>query len=80
MPGQPTWPPPPTVPPLLSEHDDFLMACVLNTSTKGPVSRLSLAWKLRKEQGVDARQSLVIVNDYCDRYAILPSAARVNFG
>lgn len=77
MPGQSAWPPPPNTPNPLAAHDGFLTACVLNSSTKGPVSRLSLAWKLRKEQGVDARQSRAIVNDYCDRYAILPSAARV---
>jgi len=77
MPVQSTWPPPPDIPNPLAAHDDFLTACVLNSSEKRPVSRLRLMRDLRKERGVDVRQSLAIVNDYCDRHAILPSAARV---
>lgn len=74
MPGQSTWPPPPTVPPPLSEHDDFLTACVLDTSAKPMLTRLRLAQDLRKERGVDLRQGRAIVNDYCDRHMILPQA------
>lgn len=66
-----TWPPPPDTPNPLAAHDGFLTACVLNSSAKKPVSRLSLMRDLRKEQGVDARQSLAIVNNYCDRHRIL---------
>ena len=77
MPAPPTWPPPPDVPHPLAEHDGFLTACVLDTSAKPYVTRLYLIRKLRQERGVDARQCRAIVNDYCDRHAILPSAARV---
>lgn len=77
MPVQSTWPPPPDIPNPLAAHDDFLTACVLNSSEKRPVSRLSIAGELRKERSVDRQQSLAIVNSYCDRHAILPSAARV---
>lgn len=69
-----TWPPPPDTPNPLAEHDGFLTACVLNLSDKRPVSRLSLAEELCEERGVDRRQSLAIVNDYCDRHLILPQA------
>lgn len=71
-----TWPPPPDTPSPLAAHDGFLTTCVLNSSAKKPVSRLSLAGELCEERGVDRRQSRTIVNDYCDRHAILPPAAR----
>ncbi len=74
MPGQSTWPPPPDVPHPLAEHDGFLTACVLRSSAKQPVTRLRLIQDLRKERGVDLRQSLAIVNNYCDRHLILPPA------
>ncbi len=72
-----TWPPPPNTPDPLAAHDGFLTSCVLNLSDKRPVSRLSLAGELRKERGIDARQCRAIVNDYCDRHAILPQARGV---
>lgn len=74
MPGQSTWPPPPAVPHPLAEHDGFLTACVLRSSAKQPVTRLSLVRNLCKERGTDLRQSLAIVNNYCDRHLILPPA------
>jgi len=77
MAAQATWPPPPDTPDPLAAHDGFLTACVLNSSAKQPLARSHLIWKLREEQGVDARQSRAIVNDYCDCHAILPSAVRV---
>ncbi len=69
-----TWPPPPDTPNPLAAHDGFLTACVLNSSAKKPLSRLRLVMELRKEQGVDIRQSRAIVNDYCDRHLILMPA------
>ncbi len=71
MPAPPTWPPPPDVPHPLAEHDGFLTACVLNSPTKPILTRLRLVRKLHKEQGLDFRQSIAIVNDYCDRQAIM---------
>lgn len=74
MPSPPTWPPPPDVPHPLAEHDGFLTACVLNSPTKPILTRLRLVRKLHKEQGLDFRQCRAIVNDYCDRHAILMPA------
>ncbi len=71
MPSPPTWPPPPDVPHPLAEHDGFLTACVLRSSEKPTLTRLRLVQDLRKERGLDFRQSRAIVDDYCNRHAIL---------
>ncbi len=74
MPAQSIWPPPPDIPNPLAKYDGFLTARVLDSSARQPVTRLRLARQLRKERGVDARQSLAIVNNYCDRHLILMAA------
>jgi hypothetical protein len=71
MPEPPTWPPPPNLPAPLSAHDDFLIACVRNSTPKPPLSRLSLAKSLREETELDLRVCWAFVNNFCDRHAIL---------
>lgn len=67
----PTWPPPPTTPNLLAAHDEFLSACVRNSTLKPPVSRLRLVRDLHQNTGQDLRSCLAVVNSFCDRHTIL---------
>ena len=71
MPEPPTWPPPPNTPEPLSAHDDFLTACVRNSTPKVPLSRLSLVTNLHKQTGLDLRSCRATVNNFCDRHTIL---------
>ncbi len=71
MPEPPTWPPPPNTPEPLSAHDDFLIGCIRNWTPKQPIQRLYLAGKLRDETGLDLRFCQTIVNNFCNRHAIL---------
>ncbi len=73
MPEPPTWPPPPNTPEPLSTHDDFLIACIRNWTPKRPILRLQLAGKLCGETGIGFSSCLAVVNNFCDRYAILVS-------
>ncbi len=59
MPEPPAWPPPPDLPEPLSEHDDFLAACIRSSTPKVPLSRLSLVKSLRDENGLDLRTCLL---------------------
>ena len=72
MPERPTWPPPPDVPSPLAKHDAFLTALVCASVIKPPMSRLRLVTGLRETTGLDLRQFLTVVNDYCDRYGVFP--------
>ena len=66
-----TWPPPPDVPPPLAAHDEFLSACVRNSTPKPPLSRLRLMVRLRQETRQDLRYCRPVVDDFCNRHAIL---------
>lgn len=68
-----TWPPSPSTPEPLSAHDEFLSACIRNSMPKPLLSRLRLVRDLRQETGQDLRSCLAVVNDFCDRHAILMS-------
>ena len=73
----PTWPPSPNIPEPLSDHDEFLVACVRNSTLKTPLSRLSLVKNLRDETGLDLRSCLATVNHFCNKHTILmPSGSR----
>ncbi|MBV9851298.1 MAG: hypothetical protein JO250_16635 [Armatimonadetes bacterium] len=71
-PQESVWPPPPDVANPLAEHDEFLTARLRAPAANPPLSRLRLVRELRDATGLDLRQCLAVVNDYCDRHAIFP--------
>ena len=64
--------PPPDVPSPLAKHDAFLTVLVRAPTRKPPMSRLRLVRGLREATGLDLRQCLSVVNDYCDRHGVFP--------
>ena len=66
-----SWPPPPEVSNPLAAHDDFLITCIRNWTSKRPILRLQLAGKLREKTRLEFRSCLAIVNNFCDRHGIL---------
>ena len=66
-----SWPPPPEIYNPFAVHDEFLAACVRNSTLKPAVSRLRLTRNLHQETGKDLRSSMAIVNNFCDRHSIL---------
>ena len=66
-----SWPPPPEIYNPFAVHDEFLAACVRNSTLKPAVSRLRLTRNLHQETGKDLRYCLAIVNNFCDRHSIL---------
>ena len=66
-----TWPPPPDLPKPLEVHDEFLVTSIRASQPKLPLSRLRLVRDLHLATGLSLRQCLAVVNDFCDRHAIL---------
>lgn len=66
-----SWPPPPNTPEPLSAHDEFLANCVRNWTPKRPILRLQLAGKLCEKTSREFSSCLAVVNNFCDRHAIL---------
>ncbi len=67
-----TWPPPPTVAPTLFAYDAFLAAQVRDAAPRPPITRSRLVRGLRRQAGLDARQSRAAVNDFCERHGLFP--------
>jgi len=72
-----SWPPPPEIYNPFAVHDEFLAACVRNSTLKPPVSRLRLARDLHQETGKDLRSSMAIVNNFRDRHLIAMPATGI---
>ncbi len=71
MSESPSWPPPPDTPAPLSEHDDFLAACIRDWKLGQVILRGQLAGKLCEKTGLKYNSCLPFVNNFCDRHAIL---------
>ncbi len=72
MPENDVWPPKPDLPDPLTEYDDVIAAKIA-ALPEARRNRFALIKALR-EEGLDLRQAITVVNSYCDRHRALISS------
>lgn len=71
MPDNDVWPPKPDLPDPLTEYDEMIVANLAAFPAGEPAQMRFRLIKALREEGLDMRQAIAIVNDYCDRHGVL---------
>jgi hypothetical protein len=80
MPSENVWPPPPAEPDQPFEYDALLAGIVRACRPGSAIMRSTLARRLRRATKIDRRKSVIVVNDFCDRFQIFPKQRVFGWG
>lgn len=73
MSSENVWPPPPAESDQPYEYDALLAGIVRACRPGSAIMRSTLARRLRRATKIDRRKSVIVVNDFCDRFQIFPN-------